>query len=117
MGLFDLLKPAGSSRLQVIDAPTLKQGLDQRSIMLIDVREPAEFTSGSIPGAKSMPLSRFDPNKITRNNQKQLVLYCRSGQRSAIAGQKLLNAGFSEVTHLSGGISSWQRSGYPVHVD
>lgn len=117
MGLFDLFKPADSSRLQVIDAATLKQGLDEKSITLIDVREPAEFASGYIPGAKSIPLSRFDPNRVSRNNQKQLVLYCRSSQRSAIAGQKLLGAGFPEVTHLSGGISSWERSGYPVQID
>lgn len=75
--------------LQTINAQTLKKGLDQQSITLIDVREPAEFAREHIPGAILVSLSLFNPRKIPPTNETQLVLYCRSGNRSAVAAQKL----------------------------
>ena len=98
--------------LQSIDAQTLKQGLDQQTITLIDVREPAEFAGEHIPGATLMPLSRFDPQQLPQ--QGELVLYCRSGNRSTIAAQKLFAAGFEQVTHLDCGIEAWKEAGYPI---
>jgi rhodanese-related sulfurtransferase len=102
------------NNLQTIDAATLKQWLDQQTATVIDVREPDEYAAGHIPGAISEPLSAFDPSKIPPSHPQKAVLYCRAGQRSAKAAQKLLNAGFSEVIHLGGGIGAWMQAGYPV---
>lgn len=102
------------NQLQTIDAATLKQGLNQQKVTLIDVREPAEFSEAHIRGAVLVPLSRFDPRHIPQTSGKQLVLYCRSGGRSAIAAQKLLDAGFQQVSHLGKGIMAWQQAGYPT---
>ncbi|HIK56811.1 MAG TPA: rhodanese-like domain-containing protein [Synechococcales cyanobacterium M55_K2018_004] len=104
----------GQGQVHAIDAQTLKQGLAQNAVILIDVREPAEFSAEHIPGAMLVPLSRFDPRKIPQPQGKQLVLYCHSAARSAIAAQKLLNAGFSQVAHLSGGIIAWKQAGLPT---
>lgn len=98
----------------MIDAQTLKQGLDQQSVTLIDVREPGEFAGEHIPGATLVPLSQFDPRKIPQSDDTQLVLYCRSGQRSQIAAQKLQEAGFERVYQLSSGIAAWKDAGYPT---
>ncbi len=102
------------NQLQTVDAQTLKQGLEQQSVTLIDVREPGEFAGEHIPGATLVPLSRFDPLKIPQIPDTQMVLYCRSGNRSAIAAQKLFEAGFESVSHLSGGIGAWKEAGYPT---
>ncbi len=109
------MSPTRLNSLQTIDAHTLKQWLDQQSVTLIDVREPAEFAGEHIPGATLVPLSRFDPQKIPQDDR--LVLYCRSGNRSAIAAQKLFDAGFEQVTHLSCGIGAWKEAGYPTVVN
>ncbi len=105
-----------SSQLQTIDAQTLKQWLDQQSVTLVDVREPNEYATGHIPGAILVPLSRFDSQKIPQSSNQKVVLYCRSGQRSAMAAQKLLNQGYPEVTHLGNGIGAWVKAGYPVQT-
>ena len=102
------------NQLHTVDAQTLKQGLDQQSVTLIDVREPGEFAGEHIPGATLVALSQFDPRKIPQTENTQLVLYCRSGNRSAIAAQKLFDAGFESVTHLSYGIGAWKEAGYPT---
>lgn len=102
------------NQLHTMDAQTLKQGLDQQSVTLIDVREPGEFAGEHIPGATLVALSQFDPRKIPQTEDTQLVLYCRSGNRSAIAAQKLFDAGFESVTHLSYGIGAWKEAGYPT---
>ncbi|MGB3494865.1 MAG: rhodanese-like domain-containing protein [Elainellaceae cyanobacterium] len=100
------------NQLHTVDAQTLKQGLEQQSVTLIDVREPGEFAGEHIPGATLVALSQFDPRKIPQTDDTQLVLYCRSGSRSAIAAQKLFDAGFESVAHLSGGIGAWKEKGY-----
>ncbi|MBO0349129.1 rhodanese-like domain-containing protein [Phormidium pseudopriestleyi FRX01] len=99
-----------------IDALTLQQGLSDQKISLIDVREPGEFAGGHIQGATLLPLSQFDPNSPKLQGDKDIVLYCQSGNRSRQAAQKLLAAGVPEVMHLKGGITGWKQAGYPVEV-
>lgn len=103
-----------SSQVQTINTSTLKQWLDQGAVTLIDVREPGEYAGERIPGARLVSLSQFDPRKIPQNADTPAVLYCQSGNRSAIAAQKLLDAGFERVTHLSEGIGAWKAAGYPT---
>lgn len=103
--------------LKTINAPTLKQAIEQDNVTLIDIREPGEYAGEHIPGATLVPLSRFNPASIPQEQDKTLVLYCRSGNRSAIAAQKLLDAGFEDVTHLACGISAWKEAGYPTQID
>ncbi|MBE9136427.1 rhodanese-like domain-containing protein [Nodosilinea sp. LEGE 07088] len=111
------MQAARLNQLHTMDAQTLNQGLDQQTITLIDVREPVEFAGEHIPGAMLVPLSRFDLREIPQFGDTQLVLYCRSGNRSAIAAQKLLDAGFESVTHLSCGLASWKEAGYSTVVN
>ncbi len=103
--------------LQNVDANTLKQWLDNEVVTLVDVREPSEYASEHLPNAKLVQLSKFEPNKITLEPDKTLVLYCRTGNRSAQAAQKLFAVGFEEVAHLDGGIEDWKKRGLPTIVD
>ena len=104
-------------RLQEIDALTLKQWIDKQEVLVIDVREPAEYAAEHIAGAKLIPLSVFDPANLPHESGKKLVLQCQSSKRSAQAAQKMLNAGFEEVIHLQGGLPAWKAAGYPTEVN
>jgi len=76
--------------------------------VLIDVREPGEFRSGSIPGSINIPLSQLKNRIVEIPNDKAVFLYCRSGMRSKQAGKILSKAGFSDLVNLQGGIMSYQ---------
>ncbi|MEC4817865.1 MAG: rhodanese-like domain-containing protein [Scytonema sp. PMC 1069.18] len=105
------------NRLQTIDAQTLKKLIERQAVTLIDVREPAEFAAEHIPGAILVSLSKFEPRKVYQDEDTQVVLYCRSGNRSTMAAQKLFDAGFATVTHLDGGMGAWKQAGYPTKVN
>lgn len=81
--------------------------------MLIDVRTPEEFRSGHIPGAINIDVQVLMSklNKVPQD--KTVVLYCRSGNRSASAAGMLKRAGYTDVLDL-GGIGAWVRAGFPV---
>jgi len=104
-------------QLQEINAVTLKKWLERDKALLIDVREPGEFFSEHIPGAKLMSLSRFDPTVIAQDNNKKIVFQCQSGKRSATAAQKMFDLGVNEVFHLQGGLPTWKAAGYPTKVN
>jgi len=105
------------SKLQEIDVLTLKRWLDNGETLLIDVREPAEYASEHIPGARLMPLSAFDASKLQHLSDQQIVLQCQSGKRSAQAAQKMVAAGFDQVAHLQGGLPTWKAAGYVTEVN
>ncbi|HEX6573719.1 MAG TPA: molybdopterin-synthase adenylyltransferase MoeB [Gemmatimonadaceae bacterium] len=82
----------------------LKRGDD---IQLIDVREEWEWQLGKIPGARLMPLSRFDTEAESLDRNREVVLYCKVGARSMRAAEYLEDLGFSKISNLSGGILRW----------
>ena len=84
------------------------------NVRLIDVRTDAEVTDGVISGAEHIPLDRFDPAKLDLSDGREVVLYCRSGRRSAIAGEKLAAVTGEPVAHLEGGMLAWEAAGQPV---
>ncbi|HYG56530.1 MAG TPA: rhodanese-like domain-containing protein [Symbiobacteriaceae bacterium] len=74
---------------------------------MIDVREPHEFASGRIPGAESMPLSRFTMQFRSLPQQEELVLVCRSGSRSGLAQEFLQSQGYTKTRNLIDGMLGW----------
>ena len=83
-------------------------------VRLIDVRTDAEVAEGVIAGAEHIPLDRFDPAALDLSDGREVVLYCRSGRRSAIAGERLAAAIGAPAQHLSGGILAWEEAGQPI---
>ncbi len=105
-------------QISEIDTYALKQQLDQGSVVLVDVREPAEYKGERIQGAVNLPLSRFEPEQLPAIPAgKTLILQCQSGNRSEQAARKLLAAGYPSVTHLGGGLNHWKAVGLPVQTD
>ncbi|MET4131590.1 rhodanese-related sulfurtransferase [Porphyrobacter sp. MBR-155] len=84
------------------------------NVRLIDVRTDAEVAEGAIPGAEHIALDRFDPAKLDLSDGREVVLYCRSGRRSAIAGERLADATGKPVEHLAGGIIAWDEAQQPI---
>jgi len=84
--------------------------------LVLDVREPDEFKSGHLRGAKLIPLGSLAGklSEIEKFKDKTVLVYCRSGNRSATAANILCRAGFSDVSNLAGGIIAWQSEHYPV---
>jgi adenylyltransferase/sulfurtransferase len=74
---------------------------------LVDVRERHEWAVSRLPGARLAPLSELDAHLSGLPRDRDLVLYCHAGVRSATAGQRLLAAGFTRVWHLAGGLARW----------
>jgi rhodanese-related sulfurtransferase len=97
----------------VISHDELANAVKAKTCIVVDVREPGEFSSGRVPGAVNHPLSRFDPTRLPAG--KPVVLICRSGARSASALSKARAAGRQDVRHYAGGIIGWHRSGGDVH--
>ncbi|MBD2345945.1 rhodanese-like domain-containing protein [Anabaena subtropica] len=105
-----------TKNLTDIDASTLKQWMDKNTVQLIDVREAAEYAAEHISGAKLLPLSNFRADQVTPHNEN-IVLYCRSGNRSNQALQKLIDAGVSNVYQLQGGLPTWKAAGLSTNIN
>lgn len=97
--------------MQDITATELKSKLDNKEeFILIDVREPHEHSEFNIGGIL-WPVSSVFPYKIqdlTGKETEEIIVYCRSGNRSGIAKSMLEKAGFNQVRNLLGGMLNWR---------
>ena len=75
--------------------------------MLVDVREPTEWAISHLPGARLIPRAELPQRIEELGRAREIVLYCRSGERSARAARLLLDLGLTRVRNLAGGIHAW----------
>ena len=84
--------------------------------LLLDVRTPAEFAAGHVPGAVNIPIDalagRLDELGPARD--REVVVYCERGPRAAKAATALAAAGFSAVRPLEGHMAAWRDAGRPI---
>jgi adenylyltransferase/sulfurtransferase len=96
-----------------ITAPELKEWMDAgKTFHLVDVREPAEYEIVKIPGSVLIPKGEILSGTALAElpQDKQIVVYCKSGVRSAEALAALKAAGFRDAVHVQGGVSSWVKT-------
>jgi rhodanese-related sulfurtransferase len=86
----------------------------QQNTLLVDVREPEEFAQVRIAGARLIPLSEFAGRYPELPQDQPVVLYCRSGNRSAQAAEWLSSRGYTHLLNLNGGILAWYQAGLPL---
>ncbi|WP_298469575.1 rhodanese-like domain-containing protein [uncultured Erythrobacter sp.] len=78
------------------------------TVRLIDIRTAEEVAEGSIAGAEHIAMDEFDPAVLDQADDREVVLYCRSGRRSRLLGEKLAAQTGKPIKHLSGGIVAWR---------
>lgn len=95
--------------------------------LLIDIRELAEFQKGHIPGAILAPrgllefeihgiVDREMANRDIATEDCEIILYCGTGGRSALAAETLTTMGYRKVKSMAGGIVAWESAGLPVET-
>lgn len=116
MQLVDEVKPL----VREINVETLQQMRQSgQDFVLVDVREEHEWDEGYIPGAIHLGkgvIERDIEAKIL-DHAAELVLYCRGGYRSLLAGAAVQKMGYKKLASLKGGISAWIAAGLPVEQD
>jgi rhodanese-related sulfurtransferase len=105
MGLF--------SRTRSTTAGEVAERLAGRSVVVVDVRQPAEWRRGHIQGSVNVPLGRLPHGLPRLPAHATVVTVCASGHRSAAAARMLARAG-REVENLAGGMRAWTKAGLPV---
>ena len=84
--------------------------------ILFDVREESEFAAGHLPGAKSLGkgIIERDIEAVVSDVDREIVLYCGGGFRSALAADNLQKMGYSNVISMDGGFRGWKEAKYPI---
>lgn len=81
---------------------------------ILDVREPEEYASGHIPEATLIPLGQLEKRANELPRDREIVVVCRSGGRSAMGRDILKKAGFTKVASMAQGMNAWKAAGYPI---
>lgn len=104
--LADNMSPSDASELMMLDGQAV----------LLDVRTPEEYAAGHIEGATNIDFQDEDfAGKIAKlPRDRDYILYCRSGRRSASAQDKMEELGFTRVANIEGGITAWRDHGLPT---
>lgn len=87
---------------------------DKDKYFLLDVRTPEEYKEGFIENSILVPLSEMEKRLSEIPSDKPVIVYCRSGNRSAQAAEILVKNNFNSVYNMLGGITEWVKKGYPV---
>jgi rhodanese-related sulfurtransferase len=114
-------KPAEPETVQVaggsykeIPPAVLSDIMKNKDFLLVNVHIPF---AGDIPGTDlSIPYDQIDQNlsKLPAEKSAKVVLYCRSGRMSAIAAEKLVSLGFTNIYDLKGGMVEWENAGFEI---
>lgn len=92
----------------VVSNEELQQKIEaKQNIVVLDVRESAEFAFEHIPTAKSLPLGELENRLSELDKESEIFVVCRTGSRSDLAAQKLAEAGFKQVINVMPGMSQW----------
>lgn len=105
------------SSVEEVDPSEVKSG---NGAVLLDVRETEEWDAGHIPGAKHIPRGYLESRVegvVGSDRSQRVIVYCASGQRSALAAHTLKELlGYENVASMNGGITLWKDRGYEVEV-
>jgi rhodanese-related sulfurtransferase len=111
MNFFELLfgKPVSTINATELNG-RLKNG---KRPLVIDVRQPDEYRTGHILGAKLIPLNKLSGRMNELPQSREIICVCASGNRSGSATRMLVKAGFNAL-NMKGGMNAWRRANLPV---
>jgi rhodanese-related sulfurtransferase len=99
-----------------VDTTAATELMDDDNLIVLDVREKKELKSGYIKGSMHIPLADVK-NKLDKlDKDKSILVYCRSGSRSAHIAGVLARNEYENVYNLKGGIQAWKRAKLPVNT-
>ena len=104
--------------IKLITAEEMQTLIEQKDVQLVDVRTSEEFREGSIKNSQNIDFNSptFDEDITKLDKTKPVILYCKSGGRSAKCAKKLQEAGFIKIFDLQGGITQWKFKGFEVET-
>lgn len=109
---------AGAADVARIAPRTLMERLawGDRSLVVLDVRTPEEYAEGHVAGARNIPHTEIAARlaELDDARERDVVVYCRSGRRTAIAIEALRKAGFTRLYHLDGDWLRWSEERRPA---
>jgi rhodanese-related sulfurtransferase len=123
--VFTLIAAASASFVALADGEVAPLSQDaflalpksgDKAPFVLDVRAPEEYVTGHVPGAVNIPHDQIAARLAEVPKDKDVVLYCRSGRRAAMAGEVLSGNGYTRLQHLEGDIMGWQEKQRPVEV-
>jgi rhodanese-related sulfurtransferase len=93
-----------------------RKELEAGKVILIDVREPQEHASGVAKGAKLLPMRQIGArmSEIPKDPKRPVLLICNTQNRSSATFKFLRDNGYTNVRFVQGGMSEWNRQGWPV---
>ena len=111
----DLIAEA-KQRISEVSPQQVRERIQKgEQLVLLDVREPNEWNLGRVPGAVHIPRGIMETSIEARvPRAAQVVIYCASGNRSALAADTLKQMGYGSVSSMSGGFRDWVGTGGPV---
>ncbi len=106
----------GDAQYEELTAEQAFEKIQKESPLILDVRTPREYYGGYIPQAKLIPLQQLEARlaEIDEYKDKDILVYCRSGNRSTVAAEILIRKGFKKLFNLRSGIRGWMTQKYPV---
>jgi rhodanese-related sulfurtransferase len=97
-----------------VDVHTVAEIKDREDVFLLDVREQWEYDEGHIPGVTLLPMGEVPARLDEIPTDKEVIVTCRSGNRSGQVTDYLRQNGFDNVHNMQGGIVAWDEAGYEV---
>ncbi|MGI6037312.1 MAG: FAD-dependent oxidoreductase [Limnochordia bacterium] len=104
---------AGNVLHGVMDVITWEELEELDDAFLLDIREPGEYARGHLPGAVNIPLDSLRERLDEIPKEREIIVYCRVGQRAHVAGRILRQRGFDKVRNLTGGYITYRAVGKP----
>jgi hydroxyacylglutathione hydrolase len=93
-----------------LDKRKVKEKMAGKDVQIIDIRRQSEFKEGHIDGAKNLFIGTLDENFDKVDKEKEVIIYCDSGNRSAVAYSLLVANGFDNISNYGGGWSDWSHA-------
>ena len=99
------------TRISVQEA---KEKIDAGNVQVIDTRQPGEYMVGHVPDALNIPHMAVVSHKDDLSTDKEIIMICESGARSALACEFAAALGFKDLYNVEGGTAAWKKAGYAV---
>ena len=101
---------------KTIDSQQLVNMMNNQDALVLDIRDPGDYSEGHIPQAKNIPYTALQSRvrELDKFKEQPVVVACKMGQHSGMATGILRRAGFQNVAKLRGGLTEWRAQNMPV---